>query len=166
MNRPPIRLRQVVDWGAAIWAGLIAGTIFLLLNVFLIPAVVGGDGWVIIHYLASLILGEQVLQPPFGFDLLALVVALAVNYVLALIFSVILALIIHRWGLLTGIILGALFGLAIYGINFYTMTLLFPWFFAINHWLFAVTHVVFGALAGGIYESFEVEEFVPVEPAE
>jgi hypothetical protein len=27
----------------------------------------------------------------------------------------------------------------------------------------ALSHIIFGALAGGIYEGLEVEEFVPVE---
>ncbi len=30
-------------------------------------------------------------------------------------------------------------------------------------WIMVISHVVFGALAGGIYEALEVEEFVPVE---
>jgi hypothetical protein len=29
-----IRMRQVVDWRAAFWAGLAAGTVFLLVNLF------------------------------------------------------------------------------------------------------------------------------------
>ena len=31
-----------------------------------------------------------------------------------------------------------------------------------RHWTFVVVHTLFGAVAGGVYESFEVEEFVPV----
>ena len=40
------------------------------------------------------------------------------------------------------------------------LTLLFPWFFAMRSWTLVFTHVIFGALAGGVYESLEVEEFV------
>ena len=34
MNEHAIRSRQLVDWSAAIWAGIIAGAVFLLLNLF------------------------------------------------------------------------------------------------------------------------------------
>ena len=58
---------------------------------------------------------------------------------------------------------GAVFGLALYYINVYTLTLLFPWFFMMQAGIFAVTHVIFGAVAGATYELLEVEEFVPVD---
>ncbi|MEM7387203.1 MAG: hypothetical protein AAF514_19875 [Verrucomicrobiota bacterium] len=166
------RLKQVVDWSAAFWAGLIAGTVFLLINVFVTPHLVGGNSWMIVRYFASPVLGENILMPTellseekplIGFDGKALVAMLVSHYLLTLGFTFILAFIVHRWGLLTGILLGALFGLALYCINFYTFTLFFPWFWAIKNWVFLVSHIVFGALAGGIYESFEVEEFVDEE---
>lgn len=157
------RMRQVVDWSAALWAGLIAGAVFLLLNLILIPLVEGGSPWIPMRYLASIVLGDGVLPPPATFDAIVLVVGLLVTLLISLVYAVLLAIIIHRWGLLLGIILGALFGLAIYVINYYTLTLLFPWFFAMNSLIVAIIHVIFGAVAGGVYEALEVEEFVPVD---
>jgi hypothetical protein len=156
-------MRQVVDWRAAVWAGLIAGIAFLLLNLVLIPAVIGGNAWVVIRLFASIVLGPDVLAPPATFDPTALIVALVTNTILSVVFALIVAFIIHRGGLISGIIGGAILGLALYAINFYTLTYFFPWFFAMHSWIFAVTHALFGALAGGIYEALEVEEFVPVE---
>jgi hypothetical protein len=155
-------MRQLVDWRAAVWAGIIAGSAFLLLNLFLIPLFVGGNAWVIVRLLASVILGEGILAPPATFDLTALVVALPTHFALSIGFSLLVAFIIHRGGLLSGIIGGALIGLALYAINFYTLTFFFPWFFAMRNWVFVLTHVAFGALAGGVYEGLEVETFVPV----
>ena len=60
----PIRVQQVVDWSAAVWAGVIAGMVTLLLNVFLMPVFIGGNGWLVIRYFASVSLGEGVLPPP------------------------------------------------------------------------------------------------------
>lgn len=60
---------------------------------------------------------------------------------------------------------GALFGVAIYIINYYTFTALFPWFFPLRSWLVLATHVFFGAAAGGIYEALEREVYVMDEPA-
>lgn len=163
MAKEKIRLRQVVDWSAAVWAGLIAGTIFLLLNIFLLPALVGGNMWVILRLFASLAMGDGVLAPPATFDMTILLVALVTHFALSLSFALLLAFLIHRWGLLAGILLGALFGLALYSINFFTLTLFFPWFYAFHSLPMMASHVVFGALAGGIYEGLEVEEFVAVE---
>lgn len=157
------RMRQLVDWSAAVWAGLIAGLVFLLLNLFLVPLFVGGNAWVVLRLLASIVLGEGALAPPATFDLSVLIVALITHFVLSILFALLLAYIIHRWGLIVGIVGGALFGLALYATNFYTLTLFFPWFFAMRSWPIVIAHIIFGAVAGGVYEALEVEEFVPVE---
>ena len=164
MTKVTTNIRQVVDWSAAVWAGVIAGAVFLVLNLVLTPLAFGGNAWVVIRLLASVVMGEGVLAPPATFDPVITLVALLIHFALSIVFALLLAIIIHRWGFITGVILGALFGLALYGINFYTLTLFFPWFFAMNSWVMIVSHVVFGAVAGGVYEGFEVEEFVPVEP--
>lgn len=168
MNTPASkpRMKQLVDWSAAIWAGIISGIIFLLLNLFLTPYFMGGNLWVMVRLFASVVLGEGILAPPATFDLTALVVAILTNSILSLAFALLVAYIIHRGGLLTGILGGAVLGLAIYGINFYTLTIFFPWFFAMRHPIIVINHIIFGALAGGIYEWLEVEEFVPVPEKE
>lgn len=159
------RMRQVVDWSAALWAGLVAGIVFLVLNLTLIPIIQGGSPWIPLRYLSSIVLGESVLPPPATFDITVLVVGVVLTLVLSLLYALILAIIIHRWGLLLGIVLGAVFGLAVYAINYYTLTLLFPWFFAMSSLTVAIIHIIFGAVAGGVYEALEIEEFVPVENA-
>jgi hypothetical protein len=57
--------------------------------------------------------------------------------------------------MVVGIVGGAILGVAIYGINLYTLTLLFPWFFAINSTVILLCHAIFGAVAGGVYEMFD-----------
>lgn len=158
----PLRQRQLVDWSAAVWAGVLAGAVLFLLDVLVLPLLIGGNGWVMVRLLASPVLGETILAPPATFDATALGVALLSHFALSIAFACLLAFIFHRGGLITGILGGALFGMALYGIQIYTMTFLFPWFFALHGWPFFTAHVVFGALAGGIYEGLEVEEFVPV----
>jgi hypothetical protein len=159
-------MRQVVDWRAAIWAGLLAGSVFLLLNVLVTPLAIGGNGWVMVRLIASIPLGETVLAPPASFHLKALLAAFVTHYALSVVFSLLLAYIFHRGGMLTGMIGGALFGLCLYYINVYTLTWVFPWFFVMGGWLFLLTHILFGAMAGGIYEGLEVEEFIPASEDE
>lgn len=157
-----VHKRQLVDWSAAFWAGIISGFIFLAVTVFAVPYFTGGNAWVMIRLFASVVLGEGILAPPAAYNFSALAAALLVNSVLSLAFTLLLAYIIHRGGLITGILGGSVFGLAVYCINFYTLTFFFPWFFAMRGWPMAASHILLGALAGGIYEGLEVEEFVTV----
>lgn len=165
MTSTSVQMRQVVDWSAALWAGLISGTVFFLLHLLLFPLVEGGSPWIPMRYLASIVLGEGILPPPATFDITALLIGALVTLVLAILYTVVLAIIVYRWGLLLGIVIGAAFGLAVYAINYYTLTLFFPWFFAMHSVIVAVIHVIFGAVAGGVYELLEVEEFVVTETA-
>lgn len=161
MSGATARMRQVVDWSAALWAGVISGILFLASNLIL-TAIAVGSPWIVTRILASVVLGSDVLPPPATFDPLTFGVAFVVNLVLSVIFAAILAIIIHRWGLIVGLVGGAVFGLALYFINFYTFSYFFPWFFVFKSWMMVVSHVLFGAAAGTIYEALEVEEFVPV----
>ena len=163
MAKIPRRMQQLVDWRAAVQAALLAGTMFLLLNLFMVPYIVGGSAGVSMRLTASILLGPDILAPPADFTLMATLIALLVHYAISLASGLLLAYIIHRGGLIAGILVGALFGAALYFINFYTFTVLFPWFFAFRSLPLFLTHMVFGALAGGLYEALEVEEFVPVE---
>jgi len=155
-------MRQLVDWRAAIWAGLISGAIFMVINMALTNSYVGSP-WVVVRLIASIAMGEGVLPPPATFDTKIFVVAFIVHIVLSVGFACLIAYVLHRWGLIVGILGGAVLGLALYAINFYTVTALFPWFFPMRSWIMAVSHAIFGACAGGIYEGLEVEEFVPAE---
>jgi hypothetical protein len=162
MSMPKIRMRQLVDWRAAIWAGIVSGAVFFMLNLILMPEFMGGNRWVVVRYMASLVMGSGILPPPAVFSADALMAAILMNSITTLAFGLLVAYVIHRGGLLLGVLGGAVLGLAAYGINFYTLTYFFPWFFPLRGWVMAVNHVILGALAGGIYEWLEVEKFVPL----
>ncbi len=147
--------RKVVDWRAACWAGLVAGTVFLLVNLFVVPALMQGKFWISVRLIASIVLGREVLAPPATAHTAALVAAIAVHYVLALAMAAVIAYVVHRGGLIGGILIGALLGLAFYFIDYYTLTYFFPQFFAMRHWSVIASHMLFGALAGGVYELLE-----------
>lgn len=157
------RFRQIMDWRAAIWAGLIAGALFLILQMAILAGLVGGSPWGLLRMIAAMVMGQGVLPPPTTFDAVTVVIALLVHFVLSILFALLIAFVLHRWGMLVGIVGGALFGLALYAINYYTFTLFFPWFFPMRSWVTILAHVVFGAAAGGVYEAFEHEIFVAEE---
>ena len=164
MTQETTRVRQVVDWGAALWAGIVSGFVFLGLNLVLTPYLTGMTASVFMRYLAAIILGTSVLPPPADSVTVPIVLAaLLVNFVLAIIFAIVLAIVTHQWGMIMGILVGALFGFALYFINLYAVMRLFPWFFILQNSLFAVSHVIFGVVAGAVYEMLEVEKYVPVD---
>jgi hypothetical protein len=154
-----VQTRKLVDWRAAFQAGLIAGTVFLLVNLFVVPALMEGRFWISVRLVASIILGRDILAPPATAHAGALVAAMVVHYVLALAMSAVIAYVVHRGGLIGGILVGALLGLAFYFIDYYTFSYFFPQFFAMNHWSVVASHVLFGALAGGVYELLEDQIF-------
>ncbi len=156
-------LRQVVDWGAAVSAGAISGAAFLVVNI-LLSAWVLQSPWFYVRLLASVVMGESVLPPPTTFEWPIFLVALVVHFFMSIVFACLIAISIYRWGVIVGLIGGALLGLTLYIINFYGASILFPWFFPLRSWMMLASHVVFGALAGSLYEILEVEKFVP-EPA-
>lgn len=98
--------------------------------------------------------------PPATFDARVVAVALLFHFALSLAVAALIAVILHRWGLLVGIAGGALTGLAVYCIDFYALSVFFPWFFAMSTWTMALNHVLFGAVAGGVYESLEIEVLI------
>jgi hypothetical protein len=152
-----------MDWKAAVIAGLIAGTIFLLVLLVAYPLVTGGTPWTVFRFMGAIILGESVLPPPTTFDAGVVVTAVLLHFILSVIYTLVLAFIVHRWGILITVIGGALFGLALYLINFFTFTMFFPWFYPARAWPFSVVHILFGAIAGGVYELLEKDVFVVEE---
>lgn len=147
-----LALRRNVTWRAIPFAGLAAGTAHLLVNLILTPVLLNVHSVVPLRYMGSVVLGESAVTDT---GMLPLVVGLVFHYLLSIVLALIIAIVVHRWGLLVGVIGGALLGLSFYAINYYTMTLLFDWMFASNSVVMVIAHVVFGAVAGGVYESYD-----------
>jgi len=156
-----MKLRQLVDWRAAVIAGLAASVVFLVANVALAAWVLESP-WFPLRLVASLALGPDALPPPPDFDAGILGAALAVHLPLSVGFGCLVAYVVHRGGFVEGLAGGALLGLAFYAINFYTLTYFFPWVYPLKSWMMAVSHVLYGAAAGGLYEALEVRRYEKV----
>jgi hypothetical protein len=145
-------IKQHVMWRAIPFAGLVAGTVFLLMNMILSPLLLQIDPTIILRYFASLVMGTSALVTN---NSSFLIIGILTHYSLSMIFALVIAIVVHRWGLGVGIVGGAILGLSFYGINLYAGTRIFEWFFAINSSLLLVSHIVFGAVAGGVYEMLD-----------
>ena len=153
-------MHQVMDWRAAVWAGLIAGTAALLVLLVAYPLATGGTPWTPLRFVAGILLGSAVLPPPTTFNAGAAVTGVAIHLVLSVVYTIVLALIIHRWGIIIGFVSGALFGAALFLINLFALTEFFEWFYPLRSWSFLILHVFFGALAGSVYELLERDYYV------
>lgn len=145
-------IQKNVSWRAIPIAGIAGGTVFLLTNIVLTPLLLDVDAVLVLRYFGALLLGSDVLLES---GATAPVVGVILHYVFSIIFALLIAIVVHRWGLLVGIIGGAILGLSIYGINLYTMTVFFEWFFAINSSVLLLSHLLYGVVTGGVYEMFD-----------
>ena len=146
-----------LDRKAAIWAGIVAGAIFMMLEMALVNLVQGDSPWAPPRMIAAIGMGKGVLPPPATFDAGIMVVAMAIHFVLAIVLAIVLGWGISRFGLgvVASIVGGAAFGLAVYFVNFYGFTALFPWFAMARGPIGIFVHAVFGAVAGGTYHALE-----------
>jgi hypothetical protein len=136
-----------LDWKAALLAGLIAGVVFMIMEMTLV-ALAGMGFWAPPRMIAAMVLGRGVLPPPATFEPGVMMVAMAIHFVLSIAYALIFAWIVSRWILHTYmvIIAGTVFGLGLYVINFYGFTVLFPWFAEARNWISIVSHLAFGAV--------------------
>ncbi|CAM3674111.1 Sodium:proline symporter [Deinococcus saxicola] len=151
MTAPPPS--RTVRWPAAIWAGLIGGLAFLILEMVMVPLFLGGSPWMPVRGIAAILLGKGVLPPPpptFGWDVF--LAALAVHAVLSVVFAAVLVWVTHRWDTGMAALAGAVGGLVLYGVNFYLFTGIFPWFAMSRGWVTIFSHLVFGVVVALTYK--------------
>jgi hypothetical protein len=152
-------IQRNVTWRAIPFAGLAAGIAHLVTLLVLTPVMLDTQPVLPLRYMGSLVLGQDVLMDT---NATTLIVGLVVHFILSIFFALIIAIVVHRWGLAVGIIGGALLGLCSEAINVYTMTCLFEWVFAVHSTVSVIAHLVFGAVAGGVYEMYDHYD-LPIE---
>ena len=130
-----VAARPSIDWSSAIWSGIIAGAVFMMLEMVMVPLFIGGSPWGPPRMIAAIGMGKGVLPPPDTFALVPMMVAMAIHFMLAIVLAVVLALFVNRVGLGMAALAGAVFGLVVYLINFYGFTALFPWFEMARNWV-------------------------------
>ena len=149
---------RLPDWAAAAVAGFGAGGILMVLELAWSTLVTGDNPWLTSRMIAALMMGEDVLQSS-GYSLSVVAVALLVHYVLGISFAILLAAIIapFHFDSSAGMVLlvGAVFGLLLYGFNFYWMSGVFRWIADLRGWSTAIAHLIFGMAAAYIYLKLE-----------
>lgn len=141
-----------IDWSAAIWAGVIGGIVFVMMEMILAPMFTGAPSvWAPPRMIGAVGLGSGVLPPPATFDMGVVMVAMLIHFVTSILFAIVLALIVRRMAMGTAVVVGIVLALLLYGLVFYAMTPVWPWFANARNWVSILSHVVFGAVVAWWY---------------
>lgn len=143
-----------LDWKAAVIAGLIAGLVFLILEMLLVATLAGQSPWGPPRMIAAMALGQEVLPPPASFDVGIVVVALVIHFALSVILAFMFGWAVSNWRMNMPIALlsGVVFGLAVYLIDFYLFTTIWPWFAEARNAITVFAHAMFGLTLGAVYQ--------------
>ena len=133
-------------------ADVIAGAVFMMMEMGLV-ALSGGSPWGPPRMIAAIVMGEGVLPPPASFDLMIVMVAMVVHFMLSIIIGLAFAFLAGRFSLLMAVAVGAGIGLALYLVNFYGMTAFFPWFAMARNMISVISHIAFGMVLGLSYRA-------------
>lgn len=149
------------SWIRAAVAGIIAGVVATAAQVILwwaftddLPNILYRDA----RLTAAILMGPGVLPPPSTFDLKIMTTATVIHFGLSVAYSLILVLAIHRLSMTLALFCGFLFGLALYVINMYGITDIFPWFSTVRDWITIVAHAVFGVCVVAAYKVMAINQ--------
>lgn len=144
------RMNCQSGWRVMIWAGVMAGVVPTLTQILLwlvfaddFPAILYRDA----RLTAAMVLGGSVLPPPATFDVGVMLTATLIHFMLSITYAALLALSVARLDTIPALLAGAGFGVALYMVNLYGFTAIFPWFVQARGWITLIAHAVFGVTA-------------------
>jgi hypothetical protein len=146
-----------VDWLAAAIAGFAAGAVLMVLDLTW-SAFFNLEGpWRTSHMIAPIFFGSATAPPAnYPFSMGVVTVALAVHYVLGIVFGLAMAWLLVQLDLDTTAtragVAGAIMGLTLYLVNFELLWVrVFPWLHGLSGADTMAAHAVFGTVAGLLY---------------
>lgn len=137
------------DWGAAGWAGLAAGLVFMAVE--LAGSALTGAAWMPSRLIAAVVLGGGILAPRPEYNGVINAAAFGVHMTLSLFFARLLALIFYRQKLSFAVEEGVAFGAALYALNFYALPLMFPFVADGRGMATFLSHLAWGACVPVFY---------------
>ena len=154
-----------MDWKAVIWAAIIAGIVFMMLEMALVATVGGVSPWGPPRMIAAMAMGEGVLPPPATFEMAPMLVAMLVHFIVSVVYAAILGWVISSRDLNLGmsLLVGTLFGLLIYFLNFYVFTAVWPWFAMARGMISIFAHAVYGLTLGWAYHALTSRRVTVIE---
>lgn len=154
---PQLKMQQP-DWIAALVAGIVAGAVLMVLSLLWSATDMTSHPWILARRIAAITMGQQVLGKA-DFSATIVAVMALTHYGLGVIFALILSVIVAALHFESSpgkvVVVGALFGLALYLVNFYLLADFFPWFVDMRGGVTLLAHLIFGMLTAGVYWKLE-----------
>ena len=152
--------------GAVAVASIVAALVFAMMEMALVALVMGQPWYGPLHMIAAIGMGPSgVLPPPPSFNLGVAGVAMAIHVLMALFLGLVLSTLLLAFRSGWAWIIGMVFGIALYYINFYGFTALFPWFAEARGWIGFVSHAAFGLVLALIYRGMDTRQAVGASTA-
>jgi hypothetical protein len=145
------------DWTAAAVSGFAAGAVLMVLDLVWSALFNPGGPWRTSHMIAPIFLGADALRTTgYGFNAGVVALALAIHYVVGILFGLAMGWILAQLDLDTtpahSISAGAVLGVLLYLINFhFVMVYFMPWLAELVGGPTLAAHTVFGGVAGLLY---------------
>ncbi len=152
--------KRITRWGKGAYAGIIAGALFLALEMFLTGKFGSGAIWDPVRLSASVAMGNAVVahERPITSDILF--VGLLVHFLLSIWYAVLLGILIHKLKPGLAVLGGAGFGLLMYLFHFYVLAGIYPWVVNFRGGIALVTHLIFGISVAWIYSRLNVRQLM------
>lgn len=153
------------DWLAALLSSIIAAALFLASQMILGSLFFGVTAWEPLRMIGAMALGQEVLlQTSVGASVI--LAGVGILLVASIIYGIIGLGILRPIYPLTAIIAVGVYGLILYGVDFYGWSALFPWFASYRNWAIVAGHIIFGVALGISYMSLKrtrvyVDETIP-----
>jgi uncharacterized membrane protein YagU involved in acid resistance len=144
-----------IDWSAAVWGGVVAGIVFMMIEMLMMPMFgFAPSMWAPTRMIGAIGMGKDVLPPPATFDLGVVMVAMMIHFATSILFAIVVAFIIRGLGMGAAIGVGIVAALLLYVFVFYLMTAgPWPWFANARNWVNIFAHIVFGGMVAWWYKA-------------
>ena len=139
---------------AVLLAGLASGVAYLATLAILMPLFLGASPWALPRVIAAMTQGAVALTPIDTFDMSALLAGIVVHFALSMAYALVFAFIGKGHSIAADAAVGVAFGLALYGVNYYLFTGLFPWFEQMRNWVTVLAHLAYGGVLGAVYAAY------------
>jgi hypothetical protein len=146
---------------AAIFAGLVAGTVATVVEIVLWQLFTGRLSEVLVrdaNLAAAIVLGPGSLSSLESIDRSSLAVATLVHFALSIAYALVLSWFVSRTRLAAAVV-GTAFGLGLFALNLYGFARLFPWFVVARDPITLAAHIVFGVAAALVLRRCRVDAY-------
>jgi hypothetical protein len=135
--------------------GIIAGVVFLIIEMALVPVVFHKSPWLFPRMAAAILLDRNAVNPQV-FDFGTVRLGIEIHFALSVFYTFIFMPFVRDTRLLVTTVLGMLYGVLLYFTNYYLFGYeFFPWFEDSQDWVSIVGHMGYGGTAGYVYKEYQ-----------